>query len=101
MRVELYQAADRGTTATAATSACVRRRWSCVQERTMGGVGPNASENGQISPSTPIRDARGGGNCSNCAFALQAARQTTNIRDSSGVIRGIPVSDAGAQFLRV
>jgi hypothetical protein len=43
-------AADRGTTATATTSACVRRRWSCVQERQMGVVCPNASENGQISP---------------------------------------------------
>src|ERR1039458_5680418 len=46
-------AADRGTTTTATTSACVRRRWSCVQERLMGGVCPNASENGQISPRPP------------------------------------------------
>src|ERR1035437_253895 len=42
-------AADRGTTATATTSACVRPRWSCVQERQMGGVRPNARENGQIT----------------------------------------------------
>src|SRR5450756_745449 len=46
-------AADRGTTTTATTSACVRRRWTCVQERLMGGVCPNASENGQISPRPP------------------------------------------------
>src|ERR1019366_8485304 len=46
-------AADRGTTTTATTSACVRRRWSCVQERLMGGVCPNASESGQISPRPP------------------------------------------------
>jgi hypothetical protein len=43
-------AADRGTTAAATTSACVRRRWSCVQQLPTGGVRPNASENGQISP---------------------------------------------------
>jgi hypothetical protein len=50
-------AADRGTTTTATTSACVRPRWSCVQERQMGGVCPNASENGQISPPTTVRAA--------------------------------------------
>ena len=50
-------AADRGTTAAAATSACVRRRWSCVQERQMGGVRPNASENGQISHLAAVRGA--------------------------------------------
>ncbi len=51
---------------------------------------PNASENGQISPSTTVRAARGGGSCPNCAFALQGARKIENIQASSGVIWGIP-----------
>src|ERR1019366_5373697 len=66
-------AADRGTTTTATTSACVRRRWSCVQERLMGGVCPNASENGQISPPTTVRAARGDGSCPNLTSILQEA----------------------------
>jgi hypothetical protein len=52
-------------------------------------VRPNASENGQISP-TVVWDARGDGNCPNCSSALQGARKTTNIQASSGVIWGIP-----------
>jgi hypothetical protein len=83
-------AADRGTTTTATTSACVRRRWSCVQERQMGGVCPNASENGQISPPTTVRAARGDGSCPNCASALQGVRETANIQARSGVIWRIP-----------
>jgi hypothetical protein len=57
----------------------------------MGGVRPNASENGQISPSIMVCDARGDSNCPNCAYALQGTRKTTNMQDSSGVIWGIPV----------
>jgi hypothetical protein len=57
----------------------------------MGGVRPNASENGQISPSIMVWDARGDSNCPNCAYALQGTRKTTNMQDSSGVIWGIPV----------
>src|SRR5262250_2468562 len=45
-------AADRGTTAAAATSASVRRSMSCIQEQPTEGVRPNARENGQIRPST-------------------------------------------------
>jgi hypothetical protein len=68
----------------------VRRRWSCVQERQMGGVCPNASENGQISPPTTVRAARGDGSCPNCASALQGVRETANIQARSGVIWRIP-----------
>ena len=84
-------AADRGTTATATTSACLRRPVVMRSRATEGGVRPNASENGQISPSTTVRAARGGGSCPNCAFALQGARKIENIQASSGVIWGIPV----------
>jgi hypothetical protein len=56
----------------------------------MGGVCPNASENGQISPSTTVRAARGDGSCPNCASALQGARETANIQAGSGVIWRIP-----------
>jgi hypothetical protein len=45
-------AADRGTTAAAATSASVRRSMSFIQEQPTEGVRPNARENGQIRPST-------------------------------------------------
>jgi len=80
----------RGTTTTATTSACVRPRWSCVQEQPMGGVRPNASKKGQIGPSTTVRAARGDGSCPNCASALQGARETANIQAGSGVIWRIP-----------
>jgi len=52
-------------------------------------VRPNAGENGQISSSTTVRDARGDSNCPNCTYALQGAPKTTNVQDSSGVIWGI------------
>src|SRR5450759_919629 len=83
-------AADRGTTTTATTSACVRRRWSCIQQLPMGGVRPNASENGQISPSTTVRAVRGDGSCPQLASILPEGRKTANICPNSGVIRGIP-----------
>jgi len=51
---------------------------------------PNASENGQISPSTIVRAARGDSNCPNCTHALQGAPKTTNVQASSGAIWGIP-----------
>ena len=57
----------------------------------MGGVCPNASENGQISPPTTVRAARGDGSCPNCASALQGARETANIQARSRVIWRIPV----------
>jgi hypothetical protein len=56
----------------------------------MGGVCPNASENGQISPTTTVRAARGDGSCPNLASILPEGRKTANIQASSGVIRGIP-----------
>src|ERR1035437_9636826 len=48
-------------------------RWSCVQEQPMGGVRPNASENGQISPSTTVRAARTDGSRPNLTSILQEA----------------------------
>src|SRR5450756_239710 len=88
-------AADRGTTTTATTSACVRRPMVMRSRATNGGVRPNASENGQISPPTTVRADRGDGSCPNCASALQGARETASIHGSSGVIRGIPDKPAG------
>src|ERR1035441_10601177 len=58
----------------------------------MGGVRPNASENGQISPSTTVRAARGDGSCPNLASILPEGRKNANIHASSGIIRGIPVN---------
>src|SRR5450830_371261 len=79
-------AADRGTTTTATTSACVRRRWSYVQERLMGGVCPNASENGQISPPTTVRAARRASSRPHLAAVLREGRKSANIQAGSGVI---------------
>src|SRR5262249_46707030 len=49
-------AADRGATAAATTSACIKRSMSCIQsciqEQPTEGVRPDARENGQIRPST-------------------------------------------------
>jgi hypothetical protein len=59
----------------------------------MGGVRPNASENGQISPSTTVRAAQGDDGRPHLAAVLQEGRKTANIQASSGVIRGIPVQD--------
>jgi hypothetical protein len=56
----------------------------------MGGVRPNASENGQISPSTTVRAARGDGSCPKLASILPEGRKTANICPNSGVIRRIP-----------
>jgi hypothetical protein len=84
-------AADRGTTTTATTSACVRRPMVMRSRATNGGVRPNARKKGQIGPSTTVRAARGDGSCPNCASALQGARETASIHGSSGVIWRIPV----------
>jgi hypothetical protein len=51
----------------------------------------NASEKGQIGPSTTVWAARGDGSCPNCASALKEGGKTANIQASSGVIWGIPV----------
>jgi sugar (pentulose or hexulose) kinase len=58
----------------------------------MGGVRPNASKNGQISPPTTVRAARGDGSYPNCASALQGARETASIHGSLGVIWRISVT---------
>jgi hypothetical protein len=58
----------------------------------MGGVRPNASENGQISPSTTVRAVRGDGSCPKLASILPEGWKTANICPNLGVIRGIPVN---------
>src|SRR5450759_1003961 len=63
----------------------------------MGGVRPNASENGQISPSTTVRAVRGDGSCPKLASILPEGRKTANICPNSGVIRGIPVNHSPAE----
>ena len=55
----------------------------------MGGVRPNASENGQVSPMTTIRAALGDESCPNPASLLPEGRKTANIYPNSRVIRGI------------
>ena len=57
----------------------------------MGGVRPNASENGQIGPRTIVRTARGDGSRPNLASVLQEGRKYTSIHASPGVIWRIPV----------
>jgi hypothetical protein len=57
----------------------------------MGGVRPNASENGQIGPSTTIRAARAGGSRPNLASILQEGRKNASIYQGLGVIWRIPV----------
>ena len=79
--------AGRGTTAAAATSAGVR---SCVHEQPIGGVRPNAKENGEISPSANVRAAK-------MPVAVRASRLScrkagkagifTKVRESSGNLR--------------
>jgi hypothetical protein len=62
----------------------------------MGGVRPNASENGQISPSTTVRAARVDGSRPNLASDLQEAGKTivfTPVRESSGESRLTQRSD--------
>jgi hypothetical protein len=54
-------------------------------------VRPNASENGQISPSTTVRADRGDGSCPKLASILPEGQKTANICPNSGVIWGIPV----------
>src|ERR1035437_3097907 len=60
------------------------------QERQMGGVRPNARENGQISPSTTVRASRGAGNRRHLASVLRQGRKTrilTPVWESSGESR--------------
>ena len=57
----------------------------------MGGMCPNASENGQISPSTIVRAARGDGSRPNRASVLLEGRKNINTHPSSGAIWRIPV----------
>src|SRR5450759_3980008 len=83
-------AADRGTTATATTSACVRRPVVMRSRATEGGVRPNASENGQISPSTTIRAARGGGSCSELRFCLAGSQENREYPSQFGSHLGNP-----------
>lgn len=79
-----------GTTAVATTIAGVRRSMVMHSRVADGGVRPNATENGQISPSTTVRAARGAGSRPQLASAFQGSRKSANIQTSSGVIWGIP-----------
>jgi hypothetical protein len=72
-----------------ATSAGVRHSMVCIQEQQMGGVRPNARENGQISHSTTVRAARGAGSRPHLASVFQPSRKSANIHISSGVIWGM------------
>jgi hypothetical protein len=56
----------------------------------MGGVRPNASENGQISPPTTVRAARVDGSRPNLASVLPEDRKNASIHASTGAIWGIP-----------
>ena len=58
--------------------------------RFTGGARPNTKENGQISPSTPVRAARVDGSRQNLASVLQEDPKNANIHASSGVIWGNP-----------
>ena len=60
----------------------------------MGGACPNASENGQISPSPIVRAARGDDGRPNHAAVLQSGRINASVHASTGVIWGIPVNDS-------
>ena len=83
-------AADRGTTAAAATSASVRPRLSCVPKQSTGGVRLNARENSQINPSTIVRAVQAAGSHPRLASVLQQGGKSANIHASLGVIRAIP-----------
>src|SRR5258708_9570491 len=64
---------------------------------------PNAGENGQISPSTTVRAARGAGSRPHLATAFQGSLKSATIHASSGVIWGIPGQSsmpAAIAFLR-
>jgi hypothetical protein len=63
----------------------------------MGGVRPNASENGQIGPRTIVRTARGDGSRPNLAFVLQEGRKYASNHGSPEVIWRIPVESLGIQ----
>jgi hypothetical protein len=82
---------DRRTTATATTSACVRRPIVMRSRATDGGECVQMpAKKGQIGPSTTVWAARGDGSCPNCASALQEGGKTASIHGSPGVIWRIP-----------
>src|ERR1017187_10606054 len=73
----------------------------------MGGVRPNARENGQISPSTTVRASRGAGNRRHLASVLRQGRKTrilTPVWESSGesrlkdLLHPIAVPTAGTRY---
>ena len=66
----------------------------------MGGVCPNASENGQISPPTTVRAARRASSRPHLAAVLREGRKSANIQAGSGVIWRIPANaQAGRKSL--
>src|ERR1017187_8711656 len=83
-------AAHCGTTAAAATCASMRCPCSCVQDRPTGGLCPDASENGQISPSASVRGARDYGSRPRRQPVLPKRGKSEKIHAGSGFIWGIP-----------
>jgi hypothetical protein len=61
---------------------------------------PDASENGQINPSTIVRAARAAGSHPHLASVLQQGRKRSNICVSLRVIRGIPAKMTDTDELR-
>jgi len=59
----------------------------------MGRVRPNASENGQISPSAVVRDARGDGGHPRRKPVLLERRKSAKIHAGSGFIWRISVKE--------
>src|SRR5258708_26772687 len=78
-------AADRGTTAAVATSAGVRR-----SSNTHVRSASQCWGNGQISPPTTVRAARGAGRSRHFTSVFQGSWKSATVHTSSGVIGGIP-----------
>ena len=83
-------APDRRTTAAASACANMRCRWLCAQEQPIGGVRPNARENGQISPAAAVRAVRDDGTRPRRHPLLRERGKIAKMHAGSGVIRGIP-----------
>ena len=81
----------RRTTAAASACANMRCRWLCAQEQPIGGVRPNARENGQISPAAAVRAVRDDGTRPRRHPLLRERGKIAKMHARSGVIRGIPV----------
>src|SRR5216683_4482685 len=77
-----------GTTAAVATSAGVRRS----SNTDVRSARPNAGEDGQISPPTTVRAARGAGRRRHFTSVFQGSWKSATVHTSSGVIGGNPAT---------